>query len=304
MKKMPYVTVAVSAFNEEKNILPFLRSVLKQEERGFKLKGIWVYSDGSEDKTAEKARSLKNKKIRVFSFKDRIGKSSRLNQIYKSLMTELLVQSDCDVAFDHPLVIHDLIQPLIKEKDVGMCGGNPVPAKAVTFIEKAVNCSFEPYQKLRWQVRGGDNIFSVDGRILAYKKELLKKIYVPEDMIANDAFTYYCCLTQNYKYRFVKTAVVVFRSPQTLRDQIRQNTRFESAEARMERYFPKTLVKKESKAPKWLLFANIGVQFLKHPVLSLTVLVINQYCRFKARLDERKLTAKWSIAVTTKRLSV
>src|SRR3989344_1916132 len=143
--KIPSVTIAVSAYNEAKNIESFLRSVVLQKEEGFKLKTTLVVSDGSTDDTVKKARSIKSSKIRVIDSKKRIGKSSRLNQIYKTLETDILVQSDADVVFAHEFVIRDLINPLIRNKKVGMCGGNPTPIKGKTFIEKAVNCTAEVY---------------------------------------------------------------------------------------------------------------------------------------------------------------
>lgn len=301
--KVPSVTVAVCAYNEEENILKLLMSVLTQKEEGFELKEIWVYDDGSTDSTSKRAKSLKSKKIKVFRFSKRIGKSSRLNSIYRKLNTEILVQTDSDVKLPHEFVIRDIIRPLLLSGKVAMCGGNPVPEKAETFTEKAVNCSFIVYEKFRSEVRGGNNIFSVDGRLLAYKKELVKRIKVPSDMIANDVFTYFVCLSEGYKYRYVKGAKVFFKSPKNLPDQIRQNTRFEAAEMRMEKYFSRELVRRECSIPKGLLIKNMFNQLVKHPVLSLYIFLINQYCRFIAKQEERRLTAKWPIALTTKKLA-
>lgn len=58
--KKPIVIVAISAYNEEKNILNFLKSVLAQEERGFRLKEIWVHSDGSTDNTVKLVKNLRS----------------------------------------------------------------------------------------------------------------------------------------------------------------------------------------------------------------------------------------------------
>src|SRR3989304_6639199 len=99
------VTVAISALNEAHNITAFLRSVLSQKEEGFVLEKILIISDGSTDQTAELARALNSDKIEVRKYGERIGKSSRLNEIYKDLRSDILVQSDADVVFSHPLVI-------------------------------------------------------------------------------------------------------------------------------------------------------------------------------------------------------
>ncbi len=296
------VTVAVSAYNEEKNIARFLESVLTQKEKGFKISNIWVFSDGSTDKTAKVANSIKSSKIKVFNFKKRIGKSDRLNTIYTKLNTDILVQSDADVIFTHPLVIHDLIQPLIKNKKVAMCGGHPEPAEGETFTEKSINLSFEVYAKLRPEVRGGNNKFSVDGRLLAYKKELVKIIQVPSDMIANDLYTYFCCITNGYKYKYVKTARVTFRSPINLRDHLRQNVRFESAAKRMKKHFSPSLVDRETYIPRLILAKYLLINFLKNPLMAMYILLINQYCRLISHKKESRLSAVWAMAESTKKV--
>jgi len=298
----PTVTVAISAYNEGKNIKAFLNSVLSQKQDGFKLEKILIISDGSTDSTATLIRAFRSKDIELHEYKDRQGKSKRLNEIYTCLKSNILVQSDADVIFSHPFVIRDIIKPIIKDRTIGMCGGNPIPLKAETFTEKAINLTCEVFIKFRKSIRGGNNVFSVDGRILAYQKEFVKKLYIPYDMIANDAYTYFCCLTLGYKYKFVESAVVLFRSPQTLKDQIRQNTRFLAAPIRMTHYFPKELIKREMHIPLNVLLNKLLMQSLKHPILCTYIFIINRYCSIRARILEKKLNAKWDIANSTKKL--
>jgi len=106
--RIPTVTVAISAFNEGKNIDTFLKSVLSQKEKKFKLEAIWVYNDGSRDNTVDIIKSFitKSTKIKLFDDKKRLGKSARLNQIYQSLKSDFLVQSDADTIWSHPLVLY------------------------------------------------------------------------------------------------------------------------------------------------------------------------------------------------------
>ncbi len=299
-KKLSTVTVAISALNEGQNIDSFLRSVLNQKEEGFVLNKILVISDGSTDDTVKKVKSLKSPKIILKDYADRTGKSNRLNEIYTGLSSDILVQSDADVIFSHPYVIRDIIKPLQSENNVGMCGGHPKPSMAITFVERAVNCSFEVYDGLRGIMNNGNNSLSADGRLLAFKKELVKKIRVPLDMISNDAYTYFCCITLGYEYRYVESAVVHFRSPQTLKDQIKQNTRFVSTSRRMARYFPKEVILREDYIPRDLLYKRMIVQLIRHPILGSYIFLINLYCRLRSVTAEKKLTAKWPMAYSTK----
>jgi cellulose synthase/poly-beta-1,6-N-acetylglucosamine synthase-like glycosyltransferase len=300
---MPTVTIAVSAYNEEKNIKTWLTSVLTQQETGFKLQNILIHSDGSSDSTVAVANTFTDKRIIIFDHKQRVGKSTRLNQIYQNLDSDFLVQTDADIVFAHHNVIHDLIGPLISDDSVMMCGGNPLPVSGKTFVEKAVNISFGAYQPFRTKVRHGNNIFSADGRLLAYRNFFVKQITVPENMIANDAYTYFVCKSCLYNYRHVPSATVYFRSPQTLKDQIKQNTRFLAAPLRFKRLFSEKLVSEEYSIPKYLLWKNMFRQFIRYPIYSFYIFIVNQYCHIKARLIERQLNGKWAMAVTTKSLT-
>lgn len=297
------VTIAISALNEAHNIIPFLRSVLAQKEDGFVLEKILVISDGSMDKTAELAGGLNSDKIEIRAYSERIGKSSRLNKIYEDLQSDILVQSDADVILEHPLVIRDIISPIISDEKVGMCGGHPKPIKASTFTEKAVNCTFGVYAPFRKKIRGGDNVFSADGRLLAFRREFVKQISIPKDMIANDAFVYFCCLEKGFAYRYVETAIVLFRSPQTLSEQIRQNTRFEAAPARLSKFFSSKIVKQEYTIPFNIFFKSVLRQAARHPILCGYIFLVNLYCRVWAFFMEKRLTAKWQMAHTTKKLN-
>ncbi len=220
------------------------------------------------------------------------------------LSTDFLVQTDADVVFSHKYVVRDIIQPLINERDVMMCGGNPHPMPALTFIEKSVNFTVNAYIPLRKLYNGGDNIFSVDGRLLAYKKELVKRIFIPEaEVTANDAFTYFCCLTFGYKYKFVESAKVFFRSPQTLKDHIKQNTRFMAMPIKMSKYFDPTLVLNAKKVSKKLYLKLFIKAFLKNPIHCFAIFLINLYIRLIFKSREKHLKAKWQIANTTKLLN-
>ncbi len=300
-KKIPTVTIALSAYNEEANIGRFLQSVLSQEEIGFTIKKILIISDGSTDRTVAHARRIRSKKIEIRIHSSRKGKSTRLNEIYRDLKTDLLVQTDADVIFGHTRVVHDIIQPLLKKNDIAMTGGNPHPLPAETFLEKAVNCTTEAYIPLRSLLKGGSNVFSVDGRLLAYRKTLVKQIAVPADMIANDAYTYFACLTLGMQYRHCSSAIVYFRSPQNIRDQVRQNTRFVSAPKRMKRYFDIALVEKEYAVPSDLMRALKFRQAAQHPILCAYIFFVNAYCRYRSHKIEASLTAQWQIALSTKR---
>jgi cellulose synthase/poly-beta-1,6-N-acetylglucosamine synthase-like glycosyltransferase len=302
MNKIPTVTVALSAFNESKNIANWITSVINQIQDGFIIKNIIIHSDGSDDNTVNIVKSINDKRITVIDHKMRLGKSERLNEIYRELDDDILVQSDADIVFKNKKVIKNLIDPIIKNSTIMMTGGNPIPIKGITFVEKAVNITYESYNYIRTIFNHGNSVFSVDGRLLAYRKSFVKQFKIPNDMIANDKYTYLVCKSYNYEYRFAPYAKVVYRSPQTLKDQIKQNSRFLAATIRFKRLFSKNLIKKEYEIPKNKLAKNILLNAIKNPGASLFIFVINIYCRINAAINEQKMGSKWQMAVTTKKI--
>ena len=293
------ITIATSAFNEEANIKRFLESVLSQKGNSFVIEKILIVSDGSTDKTVELVESFKDTRIKIIDHKERRGQSFRLNEIYSILLSDILVRSDADVVYSHDHVIRDLIQPIIKDKKVGMCGGNPLPFNPVTFTEKAVRCSLDSYLPLRSKLNDGDNIYSAMGCLLAYRKEFIKKVKIP-NIIANDMFSYFSCLSLGYKYKYVPSAIVKYRLPQTLQDHIKQNIRFSSGPIRMKKYFPEDLINRELHIPMRLKLRYRLEQLIKHPILSIYIYSVNSYCRYKANKTAHNISAKWEIANSTK----
>lgn len=299
-QKKPTVTFFVSAYNEENNIKNFLRKVISQKEDGFILKKIIVVSDGSSDNTVNAVRSMQDSRIQLVDDKKRIGKSSRLNEIYRKFSTDILVQSDADVIFKDNLVIARIIKPIVVSKKVGLCGGNPVASRAKTFTEYSINITHKMYAGFRDKVRGGDNVFSADGRLLALSKPFARRVFIPSNMIANDMFAYFSCLSMGFEYRYVKDAIVYYRSPLSLRDHIKQNSRFEAGPIRMKRHFNADLVDYETYIPIGMLIAGMIKTFIRYPIHSLYIYIVNSYCRILASKTEKIMNAKWDIAYSTK----
>lgn len=292
-----HVTIATSAYNEEANVGAFLKSVLAQKVTNYRLDKILVISDGSEDKTAEIAKSFEGKKIEVLDLKQREGKSKHLNDIFKSLTSDILVLFDSDVVLKGQNTVENLIMPLVK-KEADLVGGNPQCLPGKNIVERGVNCSFRVFDKLRVM---GYWAYGCDGRILAMSRKFAKTVKIPNDMIANDAFMYFFALSHGFKFKHVRDAIVEYRSPDNIRDQIRQNIRFIAAHYRLERIFGE-IVPAQYKMPEGYYIRETFKEFVKHPLDSLTLFGINLICRYKAKKNEKKLTAIWQMAESTKTL--
>lgn len=299
-KRILTVTIATTSLNEEANIAAFIDSVLLQKEIGFKIKKILVVSDGSTDGTEKVANSFKDNRIVVKAFKSRAGKAARLNYVYKNLDTNILVQCDSDIVLGGPFVVKELVQHLMKSTKTMMCGGNSFPFEGITLTEKAINCSHRAYARLRKYSKS----LSVTGQLIATKAEFIKHIRIPTGTAGDDIYVYFSCLTQGYKYSYAEKAIVYFRLPSTIQDQVKQNARFLSSPSQMSRYFDQTLIDQEDYIPKDKLVLSILHEYIRHPFLCSFLFCMNLFARAKASFHKNAFDTKWSMVRSTKKLNI
>jgi glycosyltransferase involved in cell wall biosynthesis len=95
---MKKIAIIIPAYNEENNISNILKDIFKQKEKNFVIHQIIVLNDGSTDKTVQKVNSIKDKRIRLISGTDRKGKTFRMNEVFKILKEDILVQFDADIS--------------------------------------------------------------------------------------------------------------------------------------------------------------------------------------------------------------
>jgi len=287
-------SIVICALNEGKNLNSLLSTLIKQNQTNFKLKSITVISDGSTDNTVSETRKIHNKAMVLKGFRNTMGKAYRLSQEFKLQKSDLVVQIDADVKIYDTNFLDLLLQPLIHNKKVGMTGANAQPLPGKTFVEKAVNISVVPYVRMR-QVCPSLSI----GPVLAFRTELARKIKFPKEILGEDVYAYLFCLSNNYFYRYVSSALVFYRSPNNLLEHIRQSIRFIQAPHNVAGYFSHRLVEREDRIPKLLYLHELLKVFSKHPILGSYIFLVNKFCELLVRLSlvPRK---KWTIAMSTK----
>ncbi len=298
MKKLT-VTVAISAKNEELSILSLLKSVLSQNNKYYTLSQIVVISDGSIDRTVSAVKSLKSSKIILREYNQSLGKAQRLGQVYRMLTTNLVVQLDADIELQNSNFIDNLVRPFTKNDQLGMTGANSLPASPVSFVSAAITASTRPYIYLR-SVCPSLSI----GPALCLRSELARKIAFPSAIIGEDIFTYFTCLTLGYKYQYAKNAILTYVLPQTLAEHVAQNIRFLKSPTSMHKYFDSELIKKEDYIPKIALLTALSKEFITHPILASYIMIVNIYCRLRAKSDHATIKSSWSVATTTKKVSI
>lgn len=300
MKKTT-VTIGIPAYNEESNIKILLESILLQKTEGFVIKKILLMLDGSTDNTFGKAKEVSDKRIIIFNDKKRVGQSQRINEIIKKCNSDILVLLDGDILLANERSIKELIKPLDNNPQIGLTSGYAYPKEAKTFVEESVNLSVRAYLNLRLEINGGDNIFSCVGRSLALSRKFYRLVKIPGKIFASDAYLYLFCISKNFKFKYARSAKLIFRSPFSLKDQMYQNVRFLKSGDNLIPFFG-NLVKEEYFIPKKLIIKYLLIEFCKNPIHAIAIFFINALCRVLIKIKSEDQKIKWDVSSSTKEI--
>lgn len=116
----PFVTILITAYNEEKDIREKLENTLKIDYPREKLE-ILVASDGSTDRTDEIVKEYAGKGIKLFRQEGRKGKTYTQNKAVEQTNCEIILFSDATTAYQ-PNVLRE-ITPNFSDETVGCVAG-------------------------------------------------------------------------------------------------------------------------------------------------------------------------------------
>lgn len=220
------LTIAIPAYNEQRNIGYLLADLCRQDYRSLRLENIFVISDASTDRTNEIVQKLahESSKIKLIAGKTRRGKDRRQNQIMLASKSDILVILDSDIRIKDPKFIKKLVQP-IAEGIVDLTSAKMRGLDGVSWTEKILVTSLELKNYIFDHYKSGDNVYSVHGPAKAYCRRLYKSIRYP-GQIGEDAFTYFFTKKHNWRYKFIAQAEFFIRVPANLHDQQMQSSRF------------------------------------------------------------------------------
>lgn len=299
-KTMPSVSVGIPAYNEENNIVQLLQKVLEQNSNNFVLKEIIVISDCSTDNTVKKVKAFKKNNIRLLENKERLGLALTQNRLLKEFKGDILIIFNADILPKDEHVISNLIQPILVDSKIGIVSGTMEPLTGKTFIERVLNYSIQFKRDLYEHIHSANNLYLCRGPIRAFSKSFAKQ-FKWEPTYGEDAYSYLACITMGYKFAYRPTAVVLFKSPDNLKDHLRQSTRFLVAGKRQKQYFPSALVNHEYSIPRRLLILLFLKYFVLNPYYFSSYILILIYAKVVSLLKV-ETSHIWNISVSSKKL--
>lgn len=287
------VTIGIPAYNEEANIQRLLKSLVRQIGETVSIEEIFVISDGSKDKTVEKAKDIDDPRIKIFDDKLRTGKPIRVNQMITSFNNDVLVVIDADCVIDKDSFIEYLCKPFKQNPDLALVSSHVEPISAKSFLESAIN----NYRKSREIVKKDFNfcntIYGMH-RGFALSSKFAKKNLLPKNILNDDSYFYLKGFSLNYEIMHAEKAIIKYQSPKTLSDQIAQSKRHLVGGGQLYHYFDKNLVDKAFFVPTKILLKIMLVQMKLNFIGYLYLRLVNFYCMYKSTQNNMAYNAKWS----------
>lgn len=293
------VSVGIPAYNEENNIGILLKKLLHQQLGLGSLKEIIVVSDGSTDNTEKIIGSFKSKKIKLITHAKRMGQAASQNDITRRARGDVLVLLNADIVPATEDFLDKMIIPFLEQGDVGLVGADTISASTKGFFEHIIAGSHEIKKSIYGRINNGSNIYYCHGRARAMRKELYKKINWSGNF-PEDAYSYIFCLKEGYKFRLAKEAKVIFRSPTSFGDHIRQSIRFMAGKQKMVEKFGES-GKNVYKIP-FSAYLFVGVRsLLTRPLVLVSYVFVNFLTRL-IFLRKRSYSSIWEVSKSSKRV--
>lgn len=252
----------MSAYNEQDCIKEVLLSVLSQKQDGFILEKIIVVSDGSDDKTDELVKSIKDHKVQLIADGKRRGKAQRMNEIFEISKSDILVILDTDIEIKSLSVLRDLIDPIVNQ-NADLTSGKLTPIRPKSFVQKAVYMGTKLWDEAR-KMNKNKGMYYCGGAIRAFSKRLYKEMRFPK-IKAEDIYPYLYCKSKGYKFVYAEKAEIFYPLPSRLDAYIKQMNRYLASPIEQKTVYDNKLVSDEfSIGPKIKLYV-LFKEFVKNP---------------------------------------
>ncbi len=216
----PFVTVLITAFNEETAIRAKLENTLTIEYPGEKLE-ILVASDGSTDRTDSIVREFAERGVKLFRQEGRIGKTGTQNNAVAKATGEIILFSDATTVYE-PDVLRRLL-PAFADETVGCVAGRLIYVDdASTNVGKGAKSYWNYETFLKMAESRACSLIGASGCLYAVRKSAYEPMY-PE--ACSDFLICTLLYRQGLRSVFEPTAVCVEHTNRRTNDEMRMRVR-------------------------------------------------------------------------------
>ncbi|MBC7361777.1 MAG: glycosyltransferase family 2 protein [Candidatus Aminicenantes bacterium] len=276
--ELPFVSVIMSAFNEEKTVAKAVEAVLSSDYPENKLELVCV-DDGSTDATGEILRELRRKypkKLRIINLKKNQGKRKALYHGIRLAKGEIIITTDADSQVQRR-AIKNLIIPLLKDNRVGAVAGkvailNERKNLITRMLAAQYALSFD-FGRAYQSVYGG--VLCCPGALSAFRRQVIDrvlKVWVRQKFLSvacnhgEDRSLTNLILKKGYLVKYQANAIVYTRVPEKLIQVNRMYLRWTRSYVRESWFFARFMLMPKRKKYYLLPAVDFFFQLMLHPL--------------------------------------
>jgi len=287
------VTIGIPSYNEERNIISLLDSLVTQPSKDIFISEI-IISDDSTDRTPELVENFAKKNshltINLMHHDKRRGAAAAWNEIFHSSTGDVIVLYDADIVIDK-YTTAQLASSL--KNGIGLCASNPQPTPVKGISGRASTFIAYWLRSVRKQMISQ---YTVMGRALSVTSAVAKKITIPNNIIAIDLYLQCKILEFGLNILYDDSALIYFLPANNLFDFASQVVRADIGHKQIHAYYSKFKINLPLK-----IAVIEGVRnYIHDPIGALCVMICYATLPYyKAKIKEAG-SAKWHTADSTK----
>ncbi len=150
------------------------------------------------------------------------------------------------------------------------------------------------------KINSGNNVYLCHGIARAFTKKFFQNLSWAENC-PEDAYSYFACISQGFKFIYAGDASVYFRSPQNFWEHASQSTRFLAGIRRLKELFDPAFIEYEYRIPGILFIKTLTKYLNRNPFSMPAYLIISVLVRIVfGKKDE--YVSQYTIAPSSKRV--
>ena len=297
MNKQLSFTVGIPTYYGGPGLVKTVRSILASEGVG-KFRFI-VNVDGNplQPKIEQELKSLG---VEVVLAKKRGGQVARINQMIAMAKTDILVLTQDDILFEKD-TLQKVVNAFRENSRVTMVSARLLPMPAKIMFEKIIEVGIHILYRIADNWKGGDNYLLSSGRLIAFRTNFAKKLHIPEEVINSDAYLYFENKRRGGRFLALKDAVVYNKSPQNLKEHLKQSRKFQYSSEELQ-HFLKSDLSFEYNIPHSLAIRAYISEFVHNPFYTTAYLLVFLYTRFFGRGMYTNAKRFWDTDKSTKKI--